>query len=258
MLQAALRLCHNDAMRRLETVSIVEALERDLERRVFDGEWQPGEHLREIELADEYRVGRHTLRAAFDGLVRRRLLEKERNRGVFVRALTTGDLAESYELRTALEVQAFRSLAARRLVPAEARQAVARLGMLSSRSPWRHVVRADFDFHRAVVVGAGNARLARAHEDLESEILLGLAQLLHGYASVEELTSEHTALVGAIASGRPATAERAIRGHLERATAWLAERIAEQGGRAAAVAESEHPTETGTVAPGPAEAASPR
>jgi DNA-binding GntR family transcriptional regulator len=213
-------------LRQLETVSIVEALEDDLERRVLDGDFQPGEHLREVELADEYSVGRHTLRAAFDGLVRRRLLERARNRGVFVRALTVRDLSEIYELRTALEVQAFRTLAVRRVVPDAARDAVDRLRTLDSSSPWRLVVESDLAFHRAIVLGAGNARLARAHEDLQSEILLCLAQLVHGYASVQQLAAEHTELLRTIEGGRPGAAEAAVRDHLERATAWLMERAA--------------------------------
>jgi DNA-binding GntR family transcriptional regulator len=213
-------------MRRLETVSIVEALEDDLERRLLGGQLAPGEHLREVELAEQYSVGRHTLRAAFDGLVRRGLLERARNRGVFVRALTVRDLSEIYELRTALEVQAFRTLAVRRTVPDAAREAVARLRTLGSRSRWRRVVESDLAFHRAIVVGTGNDRLARAHEDLQSEILLCLAQLVHGYASVQQLTAEHDQLLETIEAGRPAAAEAAVRDHLERATAWLMERAA--------------------------------
>jgi DNA-binding GntR family transcriptional regulator len=223
------RASASQPVRQLAAVSIVEALEDDLGRRVLDGEFQPGEHLREVELAEQYSVGRHTLRAAFDGLVRRRLLERARNRGVFVRALTVRDLSEIYELRTALEVQAFRALAVRRSVPDAAREAVDTLRRLDSRSPWRRVVESDLAFHRAIVVGAGNVRLARAHEDLQSEILLCLAQLVHGYATVEQLTEEHNELVRTIEAGRPAAAEAAIRDHLERATAWLMERVATAG-----------------------------
>src|SRR6266516_2509030 len=196
-------------LRELETVSVVEALQDDLGRRVLESEFKPGEHLRELELAEGYSVGRHTLRAAFDGLVRCGLLEKSRNKGVFVRRLT------------AHEVQAFRVLAARGEAPEEAKAAIAELRGLSSRSPRRLVVEADLAFHRAIVIGAGNAKLARAHEDLTSEVLLSLAQLVEGYATVRELIAMHTELLEAIESGRPAKAEAAIRDHLERATDWL-------------------------------------
>src|SRR5438093_3540075 len=213
-------------MRQLETVSIVEALEDELARRILDGEFAPGEHLREIELSEQYQVGRHTLRAAFDGLVRRGLLQRARNRGVFVRQFTQQDMAEIYELRTALEAQAFRTLAARRSVPDAAREAIARYRTLNSRSPRRLVVEADLAFHRAIVVATGNAPLARVHQDLQAEIELCLAQLAQSYATARELASEHGALLQAIETGRPATAEAAIREHLERATAWLIEHVA--------------------------------
>jgi DNA-binding GntR family transcriptional regulator len=229
-------------MRRLETVSVVEALEEELVRRVLDGELAPGEHLRETELSEQYEVGRHTLRAAFDGLVHRGVLQRARNRGVFVREFTERDLAEIYELRTALEAQAFRSLAARRAVPDAARDAIARLRALDAGSPRRLVVDADLAFHRAVVIGVGNGRLARAHEDLQVEIRLCLAQLVQGYATARELAAQHDDLLRAIESGRPARAEAAIRGHLEEATRWLIERAATRSrhaGRSPAAAAAE-------------------
>lgn len=211
------------SIRRLETVSVVDALEDDLARRVLEREFLPGEHLREIELAEEYKVGRHTLRAAFDGLVRHGLLEKARNRGVFVRILTERDLVEIYELRLALEAEAFRILTKRRETPPRAVEAVRELSKLSSRSPQQAFVEADLAFHSAIVDGAGNRRLARAHEELRAEIRLLLAQLVNRYASARELAKQHTELLEAIESGNPSKAEAAIRDHFERATAWLAE-----------------------------------
>lgn len=210
-------------MIRRPTTSRVETLENELERQVLDGRFKPGEHLGEIALAEEFDVGRNTLRAAFDALVSRGLLVKSRNRGVFVRALTAHDLAEIYELRTALEVQAARILAARRSVPDAARSALAHQQRLGPRSSQRVVVEADLAFHRALVIGSGNARLTRAHKTLEIEILLCLAQLVQGYASVGQLAGEHGALVAAIEGGRPEVAESVIRRHLENATSWLIE-----------------------------------
>ncbi len=213
------------ALRRLGTVSTVQALEEDLERRTLDGEFLPGEHLREIELARQYDVGRNTLRAAFDGLARRGLLVKSRNRGAFVRVLTGLDLAEVYELRAAIEVQAGRSLAARRSVPEGARQALEAEGRLTRGSARRDLVEADLAFHRAIVEGAGNSRLAAVHRDLAAEILLLLAQLMETeYATVENLTAEHAEVLRAIEGGKPSSAEAAIRRHLEAATAWLVSR----------------------------------
>lgn len=223
------------ALRRLGTVSTVQALEEDLERRTLDGEFQPGEHLREIELARLYDVGRNTLRAAFDGLAHRGLFIKSRNRGVFVRVLTGRDLAEVYELRAAIEVQAARSLAARRSVPEAARRALETEVRLTRGSARRDLVEADLAFHQAVVEGAGNSRLTAVHRDIAAEILLCLAQLMEtDYATVENLTAEHAEVLRAIEGGKPSSAELTIRRHLEAATAWLVNR----GGRPADSARS--------------------
>jgi DNA-binding GntR family transcriptional regulator len=204
-------------LRRLGTVSTVQALEEDLERRTLDGEFQPGAHLREIELARQYDVGRNTLRAAFDGLARRGLLVKSRNRGVFVRVLTERDLVEVYELRSAIEIQA-----GRRSVPEAARRALAAERRLTGDSPRRDLVEADLAFHRAMVDGAGNGRLSAVHRDIAAEIRLSLAQLMETeYATVEDLTAEHADVLLAVESGEAGVAEAVIRRHLEVATVWL-------------------------------------
>jgi DNA-binding GntR family transcriptional regulator len=208
-------------MRSLGTVSTAEALEEELERRILQGEFAPGEHLREIELSEEYAVGRHTLRAAFDRLVRRGLLDKQRNRGVSVRQLTADDLREIYELREAIEVEAVRILAGRRILPETAQQMTDELGALTTRSPRAEVIARDLGFHRALVEGADNSRLLRVHHELGAEIQLCLAQLVNGYASPKELAIEHALLLEPIERGRPQAAERAIRDHFARARDWL-------------------------------------
>jgi DNA-binding GntR family transcriptional regulator len=207
--------------RQLKSVSVVEALEEALAGRILDGDLAPGQHLRETELAEQYQVGRHTLRAAFDALVRRGLLQRARNRGVFVPEFTQRDLVEVYDLRAALEVQAFRDLAARKAVPPAAREAMARYRTLNRRSPRRLLVEADLAFHRAIVAATGNSRLVRAYEQLQAEIELCLVQLVQDYAAGRELAAQHAELIAAIESGRPAAAEAAIRAHLEHAVARL-------------------------------------
>ena len=79
------------------------------------GDLEPGAHLREADLAQEYDVARHSLRAACDALARRGLLTKRVNRGFFVPELTKRDAEEIFELRRALELPIVRDLAAGRV-----------------------------------------------------------------------------------------------------------------------------------------------
>src|SRR5882757_8930710 len=111
----------------LQTVSTVTALEDALEERILEGELAAGEHLRETELAAEYDVARHSLRAACDALVRRGLLVKRPNKGFFVPELNEDDAREIFELRRALEAPVVRMLAERKHVPATTQEALAAL-----------------------------------------------------------------------------------------------------------------------------------
>ena len=176
--------------------------------------------------------GGNTLRAAFDGLVRRGLLVKSRNRGVFVRALTAHDLAEIYELRTALEVQAARMLATAELVPEAARTALD--PAQSPRSPF-------------VAAGGGRGRPRL------SPCAGGWHRQCASHPCAQESGDRDPALsratgaglcIGRPARGRARRVARSnrsrrprrlpktvIRHHLENATTWLVEHAARPAGR---------------------------
>lgn len=82
--------------------------------------------------------------------------------------------------------------------------------------------------------------MARVHQDLESPILLGPAQLGRGYASAEQLASERSHLLRTIESGRLASAEHAIREHLEKAAAWLTRNAGSPGSESASFEDRHH------------------
>jgi DNA-binding GntR family transcriptional regulator len=197
----------------IHPVTTSQALERALEDRILDGALAPGAHLREQDLAAEYDVARHSLRAACDALVRRGLLTKRVNRGFFVPQLTQRDAGEIFDLRRALEAPVVRELATRGQVPAATRQALATFEALPGDAPWRDIVRTDVDFHAGLVEAAGNARLARAHADLLAEIALCIVQTGQNYDSAAEVAREHRDLVAAIESGDPDRAESELDAH---------------------------------------------
>ena len=197
----------------LATVSTVAALESALADRILDGELAPGAHLIEADLTAEYEVARHSLRAACDALARRGLLVKRANRGFFVPELTADDAREIFELRRALEAPVVRVLAERGELPKATAEALDRLKELPADAAWRDVVLADLDFHRGLVAGGGNARLAKAHSDLLAEIALCIVQTGWSYESPKEVAREHARLAAAIESGDADAAERELEWH---------------------------------------------
>jgi DNA-binding GntR family transcriptional regulator len=197
----------------LATVSTVAALEQALADRILDGDLAGGEHLRESELAGEYEVARHSLRAACDALARRGLLVKRANRGFFVPELTAADAREIFELRRALEAPVVRALAERKELPEATAGALERMTQLPEDAAWRDVVLADLEYHRGLVAAGGNARLAKAHSDLLAEIALVIVQTGWSYESIGEVVHEHRRLADAIRSGDADGAERELDWH---------------------------------------------
>ena len=199
----------------IQPVTTVAALEQALEDRILDGDLAPGEHLIEADLAREYDVARHSLRAACDALARRGLLTKRVNRGFFVPELTKRDAEEIFELRRALELPIVRDLAAARAVPARTLRALTDFEAMPRDAAWRDIVRTDVEFHRGLVEAAGNSRIVRAHADLLSEIALCIVQTGSTYDDAREVAKEHRELVDAILSGRPDAAEWELAAHFE-------------------------------------------
>jgi GntR family transcriptional regulator of vanillate catabolism len=81
---------------------------------VVDGEFRPGERIREIPLSTKLRVSRIPLRLALERLANEGLLEMRPTRGFIVQQFSTGDIYDAIDLRGLLEGTAAR-LGAERL-----------------------------------------------------------------------------------------------------------------------------------------------
>jgi DNA-binding GntR family transcriptional regulator len=223
---------------RLERVSTVEALVSSLRSRVLAGHLAPGTQLREVELAEAYGVGRHSLRAALQVLVLEGLLRHEANRGVFVPQLSHEDVRDLFLLRTPLEVEAVRVIVRQGIPIPRAVEVVEALEALRGDEPWDEVIELDLSFHRALIQGLGSPRFTRTFGALLSELRLLLAQLKPHYERVDQIGAEHREVLEAILGGRVQRAERAVRQHMAQGVIdilGVVEEPAARGRRRAAV-----------------------
>jgi DNA-binding GntR family transcriptional regulator len=161
--------------------SVVDELVDALRARILSGGLPPGTRLREIALADEYAVSRHTLRAALRTLADAGLVSIEPNRGAAVATLAPAELEPLFELRTALEVEACRLALERNggALPApvhDALDALVRACRVRG-SSWDEIAEAHARFHESIVAASRSPRIEEAYARLAVELELFLAQL---------------------------------------------------------------------------------
>ena len=97
----------------LRSHSLPMLLEREIERVILVGGYDPGDRINEKELALRFGISRGPVREALRSLEATGLVEQIPNRGVFVRQLTAAQADDIYEVRAALFSLAGRLLAER-------------------------------------------------------------------------------------------------------------------------------------------------
>lgn len=147
-----------------------------MRRAISAGEFEPGEQLIEAEMVDKLGVSRNTLREAFAMLVADGLLERIRNRGVFIARLGADDIADLYLARAAVEPAALawgehHDVDTLADVVGQAEQALA-AGRTAD------VALCNQRFHRQIVAGMGSATLDSQMDRLLARMRLVFLQVL--------------------------------------------------------------------------------
>src|SRR3954463_6799130 len=95
----------------LQTSSLANVVQEEVERAILVGEYPPGSKLIEAALAQKMGVSRGPVREAFRMLEEAGLVRTEKNRGVFVRDIPIEEAIEIFDLRAAMEELVGRRLA---------------------------------------------------------------------------------------------------------------------------------------------------
>jgi DNA-binding GntR family transcriptional regulator len=190
----------------LRRTSTVDQLAGLLRARILDGDLEPGRRLVERELVEDYDVARHTLRSALRRLEVDGLVAVEPNRGARVAELSSGDLADLFALRLALEREAAH-LALERgdgRLPAAVHDAAQALASLARRrnARWKELAAAHHGVHEALVAAARAPRITRAYAALSTELDLFLSQLRPVWTRAR-LGPDHLALIAGLERDGP-------------------------------------------------------
>lgn len=144
--------------------SFAEDAYRRLKAEILDNELPPGFRALEAELAETLGMSRTPVREALLRLQSEGLVRVEPRRGMVVLAISPAEMAEIYDVLTALETMAAETLAraqpdAERMKPLW--QAVDDMDDALAADDLDRWADADDHFHRSLVEACGNARLAQ-------------------------------------------------------------------------------------------------
>jgi len=187
----------------------------------------PGTELSEVALSRELSVSRGPIREAMGRLAAEGLVTVRPRRGAEVRAITTGELVDSYQVREALEVMAVR-LATPRLTDSDLDRLEELVDSMAAHA--KHEAVADFFaanvvFHELLCELSGNKKLQEVHHRLASEIGRFQAQTLALRGSLDGSVSEHRAILAAMRLGDVEKAAALTAAHVRVPTQRLQEAL---------------------------------
>ena len=199
----------------LQSSSLTSVVQREIERRILQGELAPGAKLNEAALAEALGVSRGPVREAFRMLEEAGLVRQEKNRGVFVRSIPLNEAMEIFDLRAMMDEAVGRRLA-QAITPEQLRQVRAMVDAMEKAvragdADSYHLL--NLEFHDTLVAFSGNRKLTSIYRRVINELSLFRRMNLVDAKLLPISASEHRAIVKAIASGDAEAAGRAMRQH---------------------------------------------
>ena len=186
------------------------------------GQFAPGDHLGEVELAGTLGVSRATVREALRHLEQDGLAVASPRGMLRVRQVDEREIRELYAVRGTLEALAGQTLAERpdrEDAAAALDAAIARLDIAEGDLPAQ--VEADLAFHVLLCERAGNATLLRHWRSLEGPIRITIMHAGPGRALHNMAAARHRPIVTAIRSGDASATRDTITRHMAQAAERL-------------------------------------
>ncbi|MCU1572472.1 MAG: transcriptional regulator, GntR family [Micrococcaceae bacterium] len=205
------------APQEIARTTLGEAVLAALHDMIAAGNFQPGEHLKEADLALALNVSRGPIRDAFTQLASEGHIVLRPHRGAFMTVLSQADVEEVHSLRLAIE-QLAAQLACVRMGEEEFAVMDAVLGemeLISGDVEPRDAVRLDLRFHDLIYQFSGHQRVQRVWSSLRSQVSFFLhTRNVHYPDFVHVGHSEHLELRNALSIRNPDVARAAVSKHL--------------------------------------------
>jgi DNA-binding GntR family transcriptional regulator len=191
-----------------------------LRNLIVRGEIEPGQPLREVELAPALGVSRNTIREALRILAREALVAPSHRNVYTVVEVSTDDVPDIFRSRAVIEFAAAEAIREddSKLDLTEMKAAVEELKKLSPDVEWWEVVDADIAFHTALVAQSHSSRLSAMYKQLEGEIRLCLCVSTQFQVPLEDIVTEHVEFVALLEKGKYEQFEKKLKRSMDAAS----------------------------------------
>ena len=182
---------------------------------ILQGTLEPGQRLRDTELAQQLGVSRTPVREALLRLEREGFISSQLHQGFSVKPLSEGEIRDVYPLVGLLECSALDEM------PDPGPEKLAQLDELSramrqeGADPLRRI-ELDEAWHRALVAESANQHLFRILEDLKRILFRYEYTFMQVSKWVDASTEEHQAIAESLARGKRREAVRLLDTHWDR------------------------------------------
>lgn len=198
-----------------------------IRQAIIDGTLKPRERLMEIQLAEELGVSRTPIREALRKLEMEGFIVMVPRKGAYVADLSFKDIADVFEIRSALEGLAA-SLAAERITSEELEEmerCLVEKAEAILENNMDKLVLVDTKFHETIYKASRNERLTNIINNLREQIQRYRATTLAYPGRMQESLDEHRAIVEALQARDVHLARQLAGEHIENAENSMIESI---------------------------------
>ncbi|NQS75730.1 MAG: GntR family transcriptional regulator [Peptococcaceae bacterium] len=200
-----------------------------LRKAIIHGKLRPGERLMEIQLAEEMGVSRTPVREAIRKLELDGFVVMVPRRGAYVAGVSVKDIADVFEVRSALEGLAA-GLAAERITEEEMEELEKVIYQISGEEDVLAVVKKDNEFHELIYKASRNRRLTQIIKNLSEQISRFRLTSLSVPGRLKIAVDEHKKIIEAICERDVDLANKLASEHMENAEQNLINAIREEEG----------------------------
>lgn len=199
-----------------EYLPLREVVFRALRNAIVQGEFQPGERLMEVTIANKLGVSRTPVREAIRMLELEGLVVMIPRKGAEVANITVKDLKDALEVRMAIEALSVR-LACKRIDEKgkeELKQVCIAFREAINSKLVPAIVEADEAFHNTIYKLSQNPRLINIAQNLREQVYRYRVEYVKDFSYHDNLVTEHDQITNAILLGDANSAERVMNEHI--------------------------------------------